>query len=73
MRPRNRSSTGASYGIVRALSSTPKERARLAELFFLQAEDGSGVTASNVDVAIKRYHAKEAHLEVKKAEAKAKA
>jgi hypothetical protein len=41
-----------------------KERGRLAELFFLQAEDGSGVTAQKIDLAIKKFHAKEALLEV---------
>ena len=48
-----------------------KERGRLAELFFLQAEDGSKITAAKVDLAIKKYHAKEALLEVSSARAKA--
>lgn len=47
-----------------------KERARMTELFFLQAEKGEGITANTVDVAIKRYHAKEATLEVIRAEQK---
>jgi hypothetical protein len=47
-----------------------KERARLVELFYLQAEDGKGVTASAVDIAIKKYHAKIAQLEVQKAQLK---
>lgn len=47
-----------------------KERGRFAELFFVQAEDGSGVTPNKVDVAIKKYHAKQAQMEVKKAQAK---
>lgn len=47
-----------------------KERGRMAELFFLQAEKGEGITANTVDVAIKRYHAKEATLEVIRAEQK---
>ena len=50
----------------------PKERARLAELFNLQAEDGGGITPVMIDVAIKKYHAKEAQLEVERAKAKAK-
>jgi hypothetical protein len=48
-----------------------KERGRLAEVFFLQAEKGDGITSALVDVAIKKYHAKEAHLEVVRAEQKA--
>ncbi|WP_155635117.1 hypothetical protein [Burkholderia cepacia] len=47
-----------------------KERGRLAEVFFLQAEKGEGITSSLVDIAIKKYHAKEAHLEVVRAEQK---
>lgn len=45
-----------------------KERARLAEVFYLQAEKGEGITPTLVDVAIKKYHAKEALLEVVRAE-----
>jgi hypothetical protein len=48
----------------------PKERGRLVELFYVQAEDGKGITASSVDIAIKKYHAKQAQLEVLKAQAK---
>lgn len=48
----------------------PKERGRFAELFFVQAEDGSGITANKIDIAIKKYHAKQAQMEVKKAQAK---
>lgn len=48
-----------------------KERARLAELFYLQAEKGDGISASLVDVAIKKFHAKEAQLEVIRAQQKA--
>lgn len=48
-----------------------KERGRLAELFFLQAEKGDGISGSLVDVAIKKYHAKEAQLEVIRAQQKA--
>jgi hypothetical protein len=47
-----------------------KERSRLVELFFLQAEKGGGITAQTVDLAIKKFHAKEATLEVIKAEKK---
>ena len=48
-----------------------KERGRLAELFFVQAEDGSGIAKGNIDVAIAKYHAKQAYFEVEKAKAKA--
>lgn len=47
-----------------------KERGRFAELFFLQAEDGSGITKGNINVAIMKYHAKQAQLEVEKEKAK---
>lgn len=49
-----------------------KERGRLVELFYLQAEDGSQITAAKIDLAIKKAVAKEALLEVSKASAKAK-
>ena len=45
-----------------------KERGRLTELFFLQAEKGGGINKALVDVAIKKYHAKMALLEVVEAE-----
>jgi hypothetical protein len=48
-----------------------KERGRLVELFALQAEEGKGITPSAVDIAIKKYHAKQAQLEVQKAQEKA--
>ena len=48
-----------------------KERGRMAELFFLQAEKGEGISASQVDVAIKKFHAKEAQMEVVRAQLKA--
>jgi hypothetical protein len=48
-----------------------KERGRLAELFFLQAENGKGITPSLVDAAIKQYHAKQAALEAQRAKEKA--
>jgi hypothetical protein len=47
----------------------PKERGRLVELFYLQAEDGKGITAALIDIAIKKYHAKQAQLEVLRAQA----
>lgn len=43
----------------------------MAELFFLQAEKGEGISASQVDVAIKKFHAKEAQMEVVRAQLKA--
>lgn len=48
-----------------------KERGRMAELFFLQAEKGEGISSGFVDVAIKKFHAKEAQLEVVRAQQKA--
>lgn len=47
-----------------------KERGRLAELFFLQAEKGEGITKALIDLAIKKYHAKQAMSEVWEAEGK---
>lgn len=47
-----------------------KERGRFAELFFLQAENGEGITKSNIDVAIAQFHAKLAMLEVEKLKSK---
>jgi len=47
-----------------------KERGRFVELFYLQAEKGDGVTVPLVDLAIKKYHAKQAVLEVQVAEKK---
>jgi hypothetical protein len=47
-----------------------KERGRLTELFFLQAEKGEGVAKNIVDVAIAKFHAKQAALEVEKLKAK---
>jgi hypothetical protein len=47
-----------------------KERARFAELFFMQAESGVGINKNLIDVAIKQYHAKQANLEVEQAKAK---
>jgi hypothetical protein len=48
----------------------PKERGRFVELFYLQAEKGSGINNGLIDLAIKKYHAKQAVLEVQKAEEK---
>ncbi len=48
-----------------------KERGRFAELFYVQAEKGSGISKPSVDLAIKKYHAKQAILDVLEAEAKA--
>ena len=48
-----------------------RERGRFVELFYLQAETGSGVDKTMIDVAIKKYHAKRAILEVLEAQAKA--
>jgi hypothetical protein len=47
-----------------------KERGRLVELFYLQAEKGDGITGALIDLAIKKYHAKQAILEVQTAEKK---
>lgn len=46
----------------------PKERGRFVELFYLQAEKGSGINSGLIDLAIKKYHAKQAALEVVKAQ-----
>ena len=47
-----------------------KERGRLTELFFLQTEKGEGIAKSIIDVAIAKFHAKQAALEVEKLKAK---
>jgi hypothetical protein len=47
-----------------------KERGRMLELFYLQAEKGQGITKSIIDLAMKLYHAKLATLEVLKAKEK---
>ncbi len=47
-----------------------RERGRLVELFYLQSENGGGITKNSIDIAIAKYHAKLALLDVKKAEAK---
>jgi len=48
----------------------PKERGRFVELFYLQAEKGEGITTLMVELAIKKYHAKDAQLEVSRTEQK---
>jgi len=48
-----------------------KERGRLTELFYLQTEKGEGITKAIIDVAVAKYHAKQAALEVNKLQAKA--
>lgn len=45
-----------------------KERGRLAELFYLQAEKGQGISTPVVDLAIMKYYAKQAILDVIEAE-----
>ena len=47
-----------------------KERGRLVELFFLQAEKGDGISKGLIDLAIKKFHAKQAMSEVWEAERK---
>jgi len=44
-----------------------KERGRLAELFYFQAEKGEGISPKLVDASIKQYHAKLAILEAEDA------
>jgi hypothetical protein len=41
------------------------------ELFFLQSEDGKGITPFAIDIAIKQYHVKQAQLDVLQTKAKA--
>ena len=43
----------------------------MTELFFLQAENGEGLAPKIVDLAIKKYYAKQAVLEVQRAEERA--
>ena len=47
-----------------------KDRGRLVELFFLQAEKGIGITKQLVELAIQKFHAKEAVLKVRELENK---
>jgi hypothetical protein len=48
----------------------PKERGRFVELFYEQTEKGDGITKGLVDLAIAKYHAKQAMLEVKEVESR---
>jgi len=45
-----------------------KERGRFVELFYDQAEKGDGINTNLINVAIAKYHAKQAVLDVQKAE-----
>ncbi len=45
-----------------------KERGRLVELFYYQAEKGDGITKSAIEVAIAKYYAKQSQLEVQRLE-----
>jgi len=45
-----------------------KDRGRLTELFFLQAEKGNGINKKLVDLAVQKYHLKTAMLKVKEME-----
>lgn len=47
-----------------------KERGRLSEVFYLQAEKSGGISKSIVDLGVKKYHAKLANIEVLEAEKK---
>ncbi len=47
-----------------------KERGRLSEVFYLQAEKGGGISKPVVDLGVKKYHAKLANIEVMEAEKK---
>lgn len=48
--------------------SDAKERGRLIELFYLQAESEKGIDKKTVDLALRKYFAKQANLEVKEIE-----
>lgn len=50
-----------------------KERGRLVELFYLQADNGEGITPSAIDIAIQEYHIKLLRVEAEKTKEKAKA
>ena len=45
--------------------SDPKERGRFAELFWIQAEKGMGITKNTIELAIQEYEAKQANLRAK--------
>jgi hypothetical protein len=48
-----------------------KERGRLVELLYFQAENGKGIAKGAIDAAIAQYHAKQASLEAARVRAKA--
>jgi hypothetical protein len=48
----------------------PKERGRFVEVFYEQTEKGEGITKKLIDLAIAKYHAKQAMLEVKEVESR---
>jgi hypothetical protein len=48
-----------------------KERGRFVELFYVQAEKGGGITSDMIDLAMKKYHAKQAAIDVQRTEGKA--
>jgi hypothetical protein len=50
-----------------------KERGRLVELFYLQADNGEGITPSAIDIAIQEYHIKLLRVEAERTKEKAKA
>lgn len=50
--------------------SDARERGRMLELFWYQAESACGITKTSIDVAVKKHIAKLAHLEVLRAEGK---
>lgn len=50
--------------------SDPKERGRFTQLFWLQAEKGTGFTSAMIDSAIKGYEAKRAHLAYEESKSK---
>jgi hypothetical protein len=50
--------------------SDSKERGRFAQLFWLQAEKGNGLTSKMVDSAIKGYEAKRANIEYQRSKEK---
>jgi hypothetical protein len=50
-----------------------KERGRLVELFYLQAEDGGGISPSAIKIAIEEYHIKDSRLAVEREKEKARA
>jgi hypothetical protein len=48
----------------------PQECGRLVELFYLLADRGVNITGSSVELAIGKFYAKQAHLDMKRLEAK---